>query len=365
MWIYEWFIVLRDIKMEKTTVLLGAGAMIPYGGPTTNELTQRLLDNKECNGFFNPIYYRTNENANFEFLLSSIESLLDWKLANEDNNSELLTSNILLEPIYEYKYRSKWDIWKIYKEAINDIIERIKDYDNFISFNIEKYKSLVDYISNEKQKSSIKIYSLNYDRLIPRIASKHGINFYEGIGNNGYEYNLRKFATHPSTFFNLHGSIYTSLVSGDVFKIFDTPIELEYLQKINGGNPGEDKLFLPIIAGYSKSQRIMSEPFNLGIAAFMNDCNTCSRLVIVGYSFGDPYINSILKRFIKFDSTEIIIIDYYEGEHLSDAFRGIPYLVFGIPQAKFIGEGSFLCLDKNHRIKLYLGGIEKYMTEFV
>ena len=353
------------MKMEKTTVLLGAGAMIPYGGPTTNELTQRLLDNKECNGFFNPIYYRTNEKANFEFLLSSIESLLDWKLANEDNNSKLFSSNLLLEPIYAYKYSSKWDIWNIYKEAINDIIERIKDYDDCNSFNIKKHKNLVNYVSNKKLKSPIKIYSLNYDRLIPRIASKYGLNFYEGLGNNGYEYDLTKFTTHPSTFFNLHGSIYTSLVPGDIFKILDTPIELENFQKINGGNPGEDKLFLPIIAGYSKSQRIMSEPFNLGIAAFMNDCNTCSRLVIVGYSFGDPYINSILKRFIKFDSTEIIIIDYYEGEHLSDAFRGIPYLVFGIPQAKFIGEGSFLCLDKNHRIKLYLGGIEKYMTEFV
>lgn len=353
------------MKMEKTTVLLGAGAMIPYGGPSTTELTQRLLDNKECNSFFNSVYNRTKKKANFEFLLSSIENLLDWKLANDDNNSKLLTSNILLEPIYEYKYRSKWDLWKIYKEAINDIIERIKDYDNCNSFDVDKYKNLVDCISNEKQRSSIKIYSLNYDRLIPRIASKHGINFYEGFGNNGYEYDLRKIATHPSTFFNLHGSIYTSLVSGDVFKIIDTPIELEYLQKINGGNPDEDKLFLPIIAGYSKSQRIMSEPFNLGIAAFMNDCNTCSRLVIVGYSFGDPYINSILKRFIRFDSTEIIIIDYYEGEQLSDKFRGIPYRVFGIPQAKFIRGESFLCLDKNHRIKLYLRGLEKYMAEFV
>ena len=74
--------------MEKTTILLGAGAMIPFGGPTTTELTQRLLDNKECNSFFNPIYNRTNQKANFEFLLSSIESLLDWKLANEDNNSK-------------------------------------------------------------------------------------------------------------------------------------------------------------------------------------------------------------------------------------------------------------------------------------
>lgn len=349
----------------KTTILLGAGAMIPYGGPTTNDLTQSLLNNSECKGFFRSIYNWTNGKANFEFLLSSIETLLDWKLANEDCDSKLLNSSILMEPIYVYKYSPKWEIWNIYKEAINDIIESIKGYDYYESSNIDKQKSLIDFIVNKRQKSDLKIYSLNYDRIIPRIGTKAGIDFYEGHGNNCYEYDLDKFINLPTTFFNLHGSIYNSYSSGGCVQIYDIPVTLEHPYYIRGGNPYENKIFLPIIAGYSKSQRIMSEPFNLGITAFMYDCNSCNRLVVIGYSFEDPHINAILRKFIKLDSTEIIIVDYSKDEKLPDKLRAIPYRVFGISGAKFVGERNALYLDKNPHIHLYLDGFEQFINDSI
>ena len=353
------------MQKNKTTILLGAGAMIPYGGPTTNDLTQSLLHNSECKGFFISIYKWTSGKANFEFLLSSIETLLDWKLVNEDIDPQLLNPSILMEPIYAYKFSPKWEIWNIYKEAINDIIERIKDYDYYESSYIDKQKSLIDFIVNKRLKSDLKIYSLNYDRIIPRIGTKAGIDFYEGYGNNCYEYDLEKFTNHPTTFFNLHGSIYNSYSSGGCVQIYDIPVTLEHPYNIRGGNSYENKLFLPIIAGYSKSQRVMSEPFNLGVAAFMNDCNACNRLVIVGYSFGDPYINTILNKFVRIESTEIIIVDYYEGQQLPISLRSIPYQVFGIHGATFIGDSSMLYLDKNPQIKLYIRGFEQYMIDYL
>lgn len=353
------------MQRNKTTILLGAGAMIPYGGPTTKDLTQRLLHNSGCKGFFSSIYNWTNGHANFEFLLSSIETLLDWKLANEDNNSQVQNPNILLEPIYAYKYSPKWEIWEIYKEAINDIIERIKYYDDY-DYNSschDRLKTLVDFIVCKKQKSSLKIYSLNYDRLIPRVVSKYGLDFYEGYGNNGYEYDLIKFNNYSLTYFNLHGSIYNGYITSGIAKILDNPVTLEHMDYIHGGNPNEKTIFLPIIAGYNKSQRIMSEPFNLGIAAFMNDCNTCSRLVVIGYSFEDPHINAILNKFINQDLSEIVIVDYCEDDILPDRLRGIPYRVFGIPGAEFIGERNALYLDKNPHIHLYLDGFEQYLND--
>lgn len=351
------------MKKYKTTILLGAGAMIPYGGPTTKELTQRLLYNSECKDFFSLIYNLTNGKANFEFLLSSIETLLDWKLANEDSDTRLLNPSILLEPIYAYKYSPKWEIWDIYKEAINDIIERIKDYDYYESPNIDKQKTLIDFIVDKKQKSDLKIYTLNYDRIIPKIGTKAGIDFYEGYGNNCYEYDLYKFINHPTTFFNLHGSIYNSYSSGGCVQIYDIPVTLEHPYSIRGGNPYENKVFLPIIAGYSKSQRIMSEPFNLGITAFMYDCNLCNRLVVVGYSFEDPHINAILRKFIKLDSTEIVIVDYCKDNKLRDELRRIPYQVFGIPGAKFMGKRNALYLDNNPHIHLYIDGFEQFIND--
>ena len=350
------------MNKSKTTVLLGAGAMIPFGGPTTEELTQRLLQNSECKGFFKPIFSRTNGKANFEFLLSSFESLLDWKLANEDNDSQLINSSLLLETIYGYKYYPKRDIWEIYREAINEIIERIKDYDYFNSSYLDKLKFLVDFVSYKKQESNLKIYSLNYDRLIPKIASKYGLDFYEGYGNKGYEYDLNKFNDCSITYYNLHGSIYIAYVTGGI-KILDNPVTLEHMGYIHGGNPNKNTIFLPIIAGYSKSQRVMSEPFNFGIAAFMNDCNTCNRLVIVGYSFRDPHLNAILRNFVKLNSTDIVIVDYCKDNKMPNRLRGIPYQVFGIPGAKFIGERNSLYLDKDPHIHLYLDGFEQYIND--
>ena len=347
--------------MKKTTVLLGAGAMLPFGGPTTQELTRRLLSNSICKKEFAPIFSRTKKTGNFEFLLSSLEFLLDLKRANEGHESYSTNPYLLLEPNYSYQIYTIKELWEIYCEAINEIIDRIKEYDT-PPFT-EKHDSFAKFLLNKKQYSNLKIYSLNFDRLIPKIASKSSLVFYEGFNDLQYEYDLSKFNNFPYTFFNLHGSIYTSYVPGGVAKVIDTPIVLEHPFYIHGGNPGEKKVFLPIIAGYSKSQRIMSEPFNLGIAAFMNDCNTCSRLVIVGYSFGDPYINSILKRFIKLESTEIIIVDYYKGQQFPNRLRGIPYQVFGIRGATFMGDGSMLYLDKYPQIKLYINGFEQYIID--
>ena len=351
--------------MKKTTVLLGAGAMIPYGGPTSNDLTQRLLSNSESKSFFGTIYNWTNGKANFEFLLSSIETLLDWKLAYKDSSPEFLNSNILLEPILAFRYSTIQKIWDIYREAINDIIERIKEYDYYSceSSYIEKQKILIDFIVDKSQKSDLKIYSLNYDRIIPRKGTKAGIEFYEGFCKSFCEYNLNKLINHPTTFFNIHGSIYNNYTYGSDVQINDGPVTLEHIYNLKGGNPYENKIFLPIIAGYSKSQRIMSEPFNLGITAFMFDCNSCSRLVIVGYSFEDPHINAILRKFVKLDSTEIVIVDYCKGDKIRDELRGIPYQVFGIQGAQFIGENNFLYLDKNPHIHLYLDGFEQYILE--
>ena len=337
--------------------------MIPFGGPTTQELTRRLLSNSICNKEFVPIFARTKETGNFEFLLSSIEFLLDWKLANEGHESYSTNPYLLLEPKYLYQFDSIEELWEIYCEAINDIIERVKEYDHYTHPFSDKLDSLSEFLIDKKQTNNLKIYTLNYDRLIPRLAKKKGIFFYEGFNDVQYEYDLNKFNTNPYTFFNLHGSIYTNYVSGGIVKVLDDPIKLEHRYNIRGGNPGENKVFLPIIAGYSKSQRVMSEPFIMGIAAFMNDCNTCNRLLIVGYSFGDPYINTILKRYIRFDSTEIIIVDSFQGEQSDERLRAIPYKSFGISGASFIGDGSLLYLDKNPQIKLYIKGFEQYIID--
>lgn len=341
---------------------MGAGAMIPFGGPTTQELTDRLLKNNICEKLFNPIWSRISQNGNFEFLLSSLEILFEWKHTNERDKSNF-NQYLLLQPTWAYQFYSASKLWEVYSEAINEIIERVKKYDSYTHPIPNKLDNFAMFLLNLIKTNYLKIYSLNYDRLIPKIMKEKGKIFYEGFDDLRCEYDLAIFNKSPYTFFNLHGSIYNSYISGGDVKISDTPINLEHHYNLQGGNTGEHKVFLPIIAGYSKSQRIMSELSNFGIAAFMNDCNTCDRLIIAGYSFVDPYVNSILKKYVKFRSTEIIIVDYNHGSQLPERLTSIPYWRLGIPQAKFIEKGSIFILDKNPHIKLYVKGFEQYIFD--
>lgn len=120
--------------------------MIPFGGPTTQELTQRLMLNNNCKTSLSSIYNWKNKEVNFEFLLSSIENLLDWKLANEDNSINLVNSNLLVEPIFQYRFTSLRDIWDIYREAVNEIIEGVREYDHNISSCPKKLNSLANFV---------------------------------------------------------------------------------------------------------------------------------------------------------------------------------------------------------------------------
>ena len=303
--------------MKKTTILLGAGAMIPFGGPSTRTITERLLFHKSCEYVYKVVQQGYEEECNFESLLSSLELLLEWNLSNDNKRHLTFRDTSIYRNVFQlglpFQYHTTDMVWEIYKQVINDIIEVIKDYDyypQYTGWRHGKDPAILDlFISKFQENSNLKIYTLNYDRLIPNLIGNH-LDIYEGIEGESYGYNLKKFSNHHLTYYNLHGSIYIDYNPYNGIKLLDRPVELENAIIMAGGNPNEQKIFLPIIAGYHKSQRMMSQPFNFGLAAFMSDCDDFETIIIVGYSFSDPHINSILSNFIKTSIAEIIIVDY-------------------------------------------------------
>lgn len=350
---------------SKTTILLGAGAMIPYGGPKTEELSDRLLVNSSCRQLFEHIKNDIKGTCNFETMLCALEQILEWKIAASNSNSDNDVFTKMLKPCFEYKNTfSRSDLWAIYVEAVNEIIERVKEYDCYPPSCPIKREELANFILNKSRKSALKIYTLNYDRLIPKIINQVGGEIYEGISNQEFNYDIEKFVNHKLTHFNLHGSIYNDYKPGKGVTLSDEPIDFYHQYFIEGGNPQEQKIFLPIITGYSKSQRIISEPFNFGLGAFMYDCNTSDRIVVAGYSFGDPHINSILKKFVKKDSTDIVIIDYSKNHTvLPECFRDYAYQVFNIPQSEFDTSKDGEYKEISSRLSVYLKGFETYIKE--
>ena len=74
----------------------------------------------------------------------------------------------------------------------------------------------------------------------------------------------------------------------------------------------EQYLALPIITGLHKTDKITFAPFNFYHANFANRICANNTLLIVGYSFGDLYLNQLLERItlIHGSKTRVILIDY-------------------------------------------------------
>lgn len=357
--------------MKKTTILLGAGAMIPFGGPSIKEITKRLLVHKSCKYIYDVVQQGYEEQCNFESLLSALELLFEWNLSN-DNTRHLTFQNTsiyrnVFQLAHPFKYHTTDMIWEIYKQVINDIIEVIKDYDYYPQYtgcrNGKDPAILKLFISKCQENSNLKIYTLNYDRLIPNVIGNEQ-DVYEGVESESFSYNLKKFSNHHLTYYNLHGSIYIDYNPYTGIKLLDRPVELENAIKITGGNPNEQKIFLPIIAGYHKSQRMMSQPFNFGLGAFICDCDDCDTIIIVGYSFSDPHINSILSNYIKTNKSGVIIVDYSSDYEL-------PRRMINAVKRVFRMDNDFEEVEKgvyrntNDAITIFLKGFEYYVENYI
>lgn len=357
--------------MKKTTMLLGAGAMIPFGGPSTTVITERLLSHAACEYVYKVIQQGYAEKCNFESLLSALELLLEWNISKDNNRHSTFRDTSIYKNVFQlglpFQYHTTGEVWEIYKQVVNDIIEIIKDYDyypQYTGYRHGKELAILDsFLSKCQVVSNLKIYTLNYDRLIPNVIGNH-LEIYEGIEGDTFVYNLKKFSNHHLTYYNLHGSIYIDYNPYTGIKLLDRPVELENAIRITGGNPNEQKIFLPIIAGYHKSQRIMSQPFNFGLGAFMCDCDDCETIMIVGYSFSDPHINSILSNFIKTDITKIIIVDYSSDCVLSRYMINTIKRVFKIESdLEIIGNGTYR--NKSNTLIIFLKGFDIYIENYI
>lgn len=357
--------------MKKTTILLGAGAMIPFGGPSTKAVTEKLLVHKSCEYVYKVIQQGYEEKCNFESLLSALELLLEWNLANDDTRHLSFRDTSIYRNVFQlalpFHYHTTDMVWEMYKQVVNEIIEVIKDYDYYPQYTgcrHGKDPAIMDlFISKCQENSIIKIYTLNYDRLIPNLIGNH-LEVYEGIDGESFGYDLKKFSNHHLTYFNLHGSIYIDYNPYTGIKLLDRPVELENAIKMTGGNPNEQKIFLPIIAGYHKSQRMMSQPFNFGLGAFMCDCDDCETVLIVGYSFSDPHINSILSNYIKTNKTKIIIVDYSFDYVLTRRMINIVKKTFKMKTDFKRVEDGVYC-NTNDAITIYLKGFDCYIENYL
>lgn len=357
--------------MSKTVYLLGAGAMIDFGGPKTASLTsdcRNIVEESSAKDIITLIEDFYGDAYNFETIIAAIEYLVDCAIANETQGSRTAeNTNVIatvLKPKKSLVSLGSDLLWDLYRHLINHVIRNISKYDH--TSECCELKSLLKHYFSERNKTGpTKIYSLNYDRLIPELL---GNSIYCGtICNQNscqdrtFCYDMQQFVNADLTYFNLHGSIYLRADSNKLYEVTESPFSqsIGYAIKQKGGSPNETRLFSPIIAGYSKSQRIMSEPFYLGMASFIADCSSCDKMAIIGYSFGDPHVNSIIYncfvRRVKEPAFEII--DKADKETIEkriyDNFRICEQTK---PDSSILSSGA-------PHVEIYCDGFESYLRQ--
>jgi hypothetical protein len=402
---------------KKTIILSGAGAVVPWGAPSTKEITEEIIsDNLFISDTGQTIgewiyhkllgfYHQDKDLVTFETILNAIEYLNTFFLSKEKAGG---TSNKNLMPAFLNIKDDIWEIlWfdKIYKKesglwtAGDERTSPLFWYDNAsffltvfrhfinkIASKIEAYSKksgdnpVLNNLFNEflqSQGGIIRFYTTNYDRIIPAIFK---LKLFEGFTQNkdGWKFNLAKVLNDKNinTYYNLHGSVHYKLDFPDNV-MFDPN---EYFSDFGSGasnkndQDGKEIINSNIITGFNKSSRILTNPYSQFYHRFYEDCLTADKIFIIGYSFGDIHLNTAIKTasFAKKD-LKIVCIDYMvyndksiNKETLSDWIYANQNKNFLDPNYKHrLGQilNPFDALDPNNsdRIKIYRKGFQQFL----
>lgn len=348
--------------MKRTVFLLGAGAAIDWNGPTTNQLTDNLIKQGPSNSkdelIINFIYeYFNNRNTkddklNFEGLIDIIEQCAQYWISKDLNssiNAKLISEDdkfwehsfseqyIAGDRNYNPKLSPKANFFcKLLLDCYQVIIYHIRQY-SFFTQNINKIfegsnneiNHLASQYFQEKSKNSyLRIYSLNYDRVIQAIFQKTNIPFFQGFASENIVPTIEEMhqsvdtkriltSLNENCVYHLHGNFCWSVnntnpngVNGYqiVNSYYHSPLVNNGFQQTSSEN-GKSLFLTPIITGYSKVQRTNLTPFKQMASAFDIDCHIADEIIIIGYSFGDLHINDTIRQARKNNlNTKITII---------------------------------------------------------
>lgn len=371
--------------MKKRKVyLLGAGAALDwFNAPSTTKITDSVISsgfkNKEGEYVTKVIYDwllrggKNRTDINFETIINVIEDFVQyWSNPSEEqinglayfvNENDPKWSNFIHYEINRSKYQYALSIPEmgdafnsrgeftsnsihpnakyfelLLMHALDGIVSTISNY----SFCIKNDQHVVDckenklinelainFFKNENQKNILRIYSMNYDRLIEFIFFKAGIDIYQGFSIAEHFPDLEEIAIaepkkilterNINCIYHLHGNAWWNLETQNNNGIDAYSFTLDY------GNPGlgfnngfgsiniekSKKLLVSnIITGYQKAQRTSLSPFRQMLSSFDQDCYEADEIVVCGYSFGDEHINDILRNAKKYNpKTRVTVID--------------------------------------------------------
>ncbi len=351
---------------NKTVFLLGAGAMKPWGGPLASDIDKHLCEQdlyktrkdptKSVASFlFEKLnqHYPKAQSPNFETTIAFIEALYNYSydklkslLYKEGHfNTSVFDLQDWINEIRDYVIEGdlKDDKNKpisIYKKHIQSLSsptqlpkgtedahyfrdllaflldrvgDKVTEYDNPANIATKEALNgrLFALLEPRKSNGITRIYTTNYDRLIPYIFRQHNTPVFDGFSDSlpkeyevGFHPDIKRIMLdqESTNYYNLHGSMYWTY-STEISQLQPGFICTPNKEQSNyatfsqaAANPRESFFVSNIVTGYNKLQRTNLPPLNAFSYAFQRDCIEADTLVVVGYSYSDSHINRIIQN---------------------------------------------------------------------
>lgn len=364
------------MNKTRTVFLFGAGATLEWNSPTTSELTDlirqtsfRTTDNATTiTDFIYSTLLRSGyagHTVNFETIISVIEELIiyyskfDKGLTGPSISSvflqarhegELLNYSVdgtakhgyqlqipaggsypFSKSSYDNETPSQFFFEQLLAALLTNLTARIHTYayhtetSPMKTVDDDMSKLFVNWMDSISANATLRLYTLNYERIFKILLSRAGLSVFEGFDCEEHvkgtlRANIPRILTDTDSHvhYNLHGSAFWEVLDVDQKHlpnpeiIFSSvfPLPLTNQPVCIQAEKGRTLLVTNIITGYQKAQRGVITPFRQMQAAFDRDCCLADELYIVGYSFGDEHINGSVKAALRYNrKLKITVVD--------------------------------------------------------
>lgn len=317
------------MKQKRITCLLGAGAVIEIGGPTTDKITECVCNALKSKDIPDCIKY--NLTGNFEERFHLLEILSSF---HEHTHAPITT-------ILQRKDTFKDINWGNINSSCNTLLETIgKTIDSYnCSWKMKPQNDwFVKFWKKLNVTARLDIVTLNYDTCIEQSLNYFEDGFSEKLdvmgihSHHAYRFHPKALhCTNKSKVMHLHGCInYGMGTTHDVNKYaFDdsfhdlykydshnAAIEHWYGHSNPSTQAGENIYVGPIITGLRKTEKLLVHPYLSYHYEFQYALRNNHTLLIVGYSCGDEYINAELMRMKQLHGNKrrIVVISYMSND---------------------------------------------------
>ncbi len=345
--------------MKKLSYLLGAGASIPAGLPSTAKITERALSGDGINRYSDETYheipqmyggvfpdeykprvlslitmvkrytddfYRIEKReSNYEDIYSVIQQAYDSEMGEFENPvAQPFIDMILKEakPLLNRKkgeIREEWQLHDLFREALSYIV-------GVLGAELFRIKSDLMYLGiiGESIKDDffdfVDIFTLNYDLILSNYLDNKGIPYADGFadareGMRYYKPELWKSKKYKTKIIKLHGSLgwydYWYIEKGRKIYCVGSPLKGgPYHQKRKGQRLNcSSALPLLLVGTLNKAFKYNSGIFFDMQCLMAKKLKECGALVVSGYSFNDKVINNrIIDWFIQSVSNQLLVV---------------------------------------------------------